>query len=47
MRDFNFSLIVFGLEVEKLRNRKLFCLVGKKNERIKKVVCINLQLCPY
>ena len=31
---------------EKVGNAKHFCLLKKKNERIKSVICINLLLCP-
>ena len=34
-------------KMEKWRDRKLICLVKKKNERMKTEVGINLQLCPY
>jgi len=29
------------------KDEKLFCLLKKKNERIKNVVCINLLICSY
>ena len=32
--------------MEKCEAAKLFCLVEKKNERIKNGVCINLLPCP-
>ena len=32
--------------MEKWKDRKLICLVEKKNERMKNEVDINLQLCP-
>ena len=34
-------VIVFGWEVEMQRDKKLFCLVKKKDERMENVVCIN------
>lgn len=42
------SLIAFGWGggVKKWTERKLFCLVEKRNKRIKNVDCINLQ-CSY
>ena len=33
--------------MKKWRNKKLNCLVEKKNERMKNKVDINLQLCPH
>ena len=40
-------MIMLDWRVEKLRHRKLFCLVKKKNKRIKIRFCINLFLYPY
>ena len=42
-----FCMIMLDWRVEKLRDRKLFCLVKKKNKRIKIRFCINLFLYPY
>ena len=33
--------------MEKWKDEKLFCLVERKNERMKNEVSINLQLCPH
>ena len=33
--------------IEKWRDEKLICLVGKKIKRIKCIVCVNLLLYPY
>ena len=41
-RDFNFSRLCLVGRVEKLRDRKYFCLLEIKNRRIKNRVCINL-----
>ena len=30
-----------------MRDKKLFCLVKKKSERIENVIYISLLLCPY
>ena len=46
MKDFSFSSWHL-VGVEKRRNWKLFCLVEKKNEKIKNVVYINLLLYSY
>ena len=46
-RDFNFSRLCLVGRVEKLRDRKYFCLLEIKNRRIKNRVCINLLIYPY
>ena len=33
--------------MEKYKDRKLFCLIEKKNEKIKNIGCINLLLYLY
>ena len=33
--------------MKKLRDRKLICLIEKKNKKIKNIVCINLLSCKY
>ena len=40
-------LICVWLEGWKVKDGKLFCLVGKRNGRIENGVCINLLICPY
>ena len=44
---FSLELMVFGLGVKKQRDEKLFCLIKKKNEMMKNIVCINLLTYPY
>ena len=46
-RDFNFTRLCLVGRVEKLRDRKYFCLLEIKNQRIKNRVCINLLIYPY
>ena len=44
------KILVFSHDVwfgvEKWRNKKLFCLIEKKNKRIENVDYINLVMCP-
>ena len=43
-----FSLVCLVGRMKMWRDGKLFCLVEKKkNERIEKIVCINLLSCSY
>ena len=42
-RDFIFPHLCLVGEVDKCRDRKLFCLVKKKNERMENIIYINLQ----
>ena len=35
------------LGVKRWRDEKLFCVAEEKSERMEKVVCINVLLCPY
>ena len=46
-KDFSFPHLCLVGRVEKLRDEKLFYLVGKRNGRIENGVCINLLICPY
>ena len=45
-RNLVFSYTCLVGKIEKWRNKKLICLVEKKNEIIENVDCINLLLCP-
>ena len=44
-RDYSFYHLCL-VRGGKVGNAKHFCLLKKKNERIKSVICINLLLCP-